>query len=96
MSDLQWLDGDNGESVDELIALDREVNHGGYGQFFVNSSREYAPIIVEAPRHIGCPKTAVITQTVLKIVLKTPTTPMTEMERLHRHPELVFGAKVTP
>src|SRR2546421_12023246 len=86
MSELQWLDGYSGQTVQQLIALERdyridslvlafeqamdqkaarvgyenltdaertilavealerEVNNGGYGQFFVNSSREYAPI----------------------------------------------------
>jgi len=29
-------------------ALEREVNNGGYDQFFVNSSREFARIIVGA------------------------------------------------
>jgi Protein of unknown function (DUF1553)/Protein of unknown function (DUF1549)/Domain of unknown function (DUF4375)/Concanavalin A-like lectin/glucanases superfamily/Planctomycete cytochrome C len=116
MPERQWLDGYNGETVDELIALEgkyrtdslvlafeqamdqkaaregddkltneervilaiealeREVNNGGYGQFFVNSSREYAPIIVDALRRIGCPKTAEITQTAMKVVQKTPMT----------------------
>jgi hypothetical protein len=50
------------------------VNNGGYGQFFVNSSREYAPIIVDALRRIGCSKTAVITQKALKIVQHAPMT----------------------
>jgi len=57
-----------------IEALEREVNNGGYGQFFVNSSREYAPIIVNALRVIGCPKTAEITQSALKIVQETPMT----------------------
>ena len=116
MPDLRWLEGYNGESVDELIALEgkcrtdslvlafeqamdqkaarigedeltaeeriilaiealeREVNNGGYGQFFLNSSREYAPIIADALRRISCPKTAEITQKALKIVQKTPMT----------------------
>ena len=116
MPELQWLDGYNGETVEELMtlegkyrtdslilafeqamdqkaarvgddglteeerfilgieALEREVNNGGYGQFFVNSSREYAPIIVNALRRIGCPKTAEITQKALMIVQKTPMT----------------------
>jgi hypothetical protein len=43
-------------------ALEREVNNGGYAQFFVNSSHEYAPIIVDALLRIGCPATAKITQ----------------------------------
>jgi hypothetical protein len=113
---LKWLDGYNGETVDDPIALEgkyrtdslvvafeqamnkkaarvgegkltdeervilaiealeREVNNGGFGQFFVNSSREYAPFIVDALRRIGCPKTAAITQNALTIVQKTPLT----------------------
>ena len=43
-------------------ALEREVNNGGYDQFFVNSSREFAPVIVDALQRIGCKKTANITQ----------------------------------
>lgn len=42
--------------------LEREVNNGGYSQFFFNSSNEYAGSIVAALRAIGCPKTADITQ----------------------------------
>jgi hypothetical protein len=57
-----------------IEALEREVNNGGYGQFFVNSSRDYTPIIVDALRRIGCPKTAEITKKALKIVQKTPMT----------------------
>jgi hypothetical protein len=43
-------------------ALEREVNNGGYDQFFVNSSREFAPTVVGALQHIGCKKTATITR----------------------------------
>lgn len=57
-----------------IEALEREVNNGGYGQFFVNSSREYAPIIVDALRSIGCPETAEITQKAFMIVQKNPMT----------------------
>jgi hypothetical protein len=39
-------------------ALEREVNNGGYSQFFFNSSNEWAGTIVAALRAIGCPKTA--------------------------------------
>ena len=39
-------------------ALEREVNNGGYRQFFSNSSSEWADTIVAALRAIGCPKTA--------------------------------------
>jgi hypothetical protein len=54
-------------SEDERIvlaveALEREVNNGGYSQFFLNSSSEYAGIIVDSLRRVGCPVTAGITQ----------------------------------
>jgi hypothetical protein len=38
--------------------LEREVNNGGFSQFFLNSSGEFAPIIERALRAIGCPRTA--------------------------------------
>lgn len=44
-----------------VTALDREVNSGGYGQFFSNASGEYVPIIVNSLLSIGCPETANIT-----------------------------------
>jgi Domain of unknown function (DUF4375) len=46
-------------------ALQREVNNGGYSQFFINSSREYAPMIVDALTLIGCPGTAEATSKAL-------------------------------
>jgi Domain of unknown function (DUF4375) len=68
-------------------ALEREVNNGGYSQFFVNSS-EFAPTIVEALERIGCKKTATITQRAIKalgiseVTTKTIDTAMaTEDER---------------
>ena len=45
-----------------VMALDREVNNGGYDQFFVNSSRRFVPIIVDSLRRIGCAATAAITE----------------------------------
>jgi len=45
-----------------IEALEREVNNGGYSQFFLNSSNEFVDVIEEALRAIGCPKTATITQ----------------------------------
>ena len=45
-----------------VMALEREVNNGGYSQFFVNSSRQYAPIIVSALQTIGCDATAALTR----------------------------------
>jgi hypothetical protein len=45
--------------------LEREVNNGGYSQFFGNSSGEFAPVIESALRAIDCPKTADITRDAL-------------------------------
>ena len=45
-----------------IEGLEREVNNGGYAQFFANSTNEFAPIIVESLLRVGCPKTAEITQ----------------------------------
>jgi hypothetical protein len=42
-------------------ALEREVNNGGYGQFFANASGQYTAIIVDALLVIGCPETANVT-----------------------------------
>ena len=42
--------------------LEREVNNGGYVQFFSNSSGEFTPFIEAALRAIDCPKTADITR----------------------------------
>ena len=44
-----------------IEALEREVNNGGYGQFFGNSSNEYANTIVAALHRIGCAQTATVT-----------------------------------
>lgn len=48
-----------------IEALEREVNNGGYGQFFLNSSNEFAATVVEALQRIGCPATALVTQRAL-------------------------------
>jgi hypothetical protein len=63
--------GEDDLSEEEIIvlaieALEREVNNGGYSQFFVNSSREYTPIIVHALLRIDCPKTVEITKNAIK------------------------------
>ena len=43
-------------------ALEREVNNGGYHQFFSNSSKELAPHIVRALNDISCTRTVQVTQ----------------------------------
>jgi Domain of unknown function (DUF4375) len=94
-----WLDGYNGETTEELLALEdshridslvlafeeaiqrkegpiskeeryvlavegleREVNNGGYEQFFINSSREFVDVIEEALLATGSPMTAAVTK----------------------------------
>jgi hypothetical protein len=43
-----------------IQALQREVNNGGYHQFFINSSADYIHGIVAALMRIGCPEQAAI------------------------------------
>ena len=50
------------EYVLAVEGLEREVNNGGYAQFFTNSSNEFAAVIESALRAIDCPKTADITR----------------------------------
>ena len=49
-------------------SLEREVNNGGYHQFFINTSREFAGLIVEALREIGCSNCAAITEDALAVL----------------------------
>jgi hypothetical protein len=54
-------------SIEETIvlaveALEREVNNGGFSQFFINSSCVYTPLIVDALRRIVCPVSANIAE----------------------------------
>ncbi len=46
-------------------AVEREVNNGGFDQFFFNDSRVHAPAIVEALVRIGCATTATIARDAL-------------------------------
>jgi hypothetical protein len=48
-----------------VLGLDREVNNGGYRQFFTNSSRRFAPVIVNHLVVMGCTDLAEITQDAL-------------------------------
>ena len=49
-------------------SLEREVNNGGYDQFFRNSSREFSGLIVDALREIGCGNCAAITEDALSVL----------------------------
>ena len=43
-----------------IWAVESEVNNGGFSQYFVNSSCETVPFVVEALETIGAPKTGEI------------------------------------
>jgi uncharacterized protein DUF4375 len=49
-------------------ALEREVNNGGYDQFFGNTGAEFLDVIEEALRAIGCPETAAMTRDAIAAV----------------------------
>src|SRR5207248_5032519 len=57
-----------------IMALEREVNNGGYHQFFVNSSCQYALTVVPALESIGCGTTAALTQRALDALSLHPLT----------------------
>jgi len=45
-----------------IWAVESEVNNGGFSQYFLNSSAETAPFVVQALNAIAAPKTADICQ----------------------------------
>lgn len=55
-------------TVVAIEGLEREVNNGGFSQFFVNSSSEFVPVIVDALKAIGCPKNAVLCQRAMAVL----------------------------
>lgn len=58
-----------------IEALEREVNNGGYDQLFINLSKEYTTLFVEALKRIGCTETAELTQQAIDILgIKGPIT----------------------
>lgn len=73
-----------------IEALEREVNNGGYQQFFLNSSKEYVPIIVKALNVISCPKTAHLTQRAITEVNKNINVEDKLSELLEKFDELYF------
>jgi hypothetical protein len=54
-----------------IEALEREVNNGGFHQFFMNSSREFAPVVVASLMAIGCPRTAALAQAAIDALRAT-------------------------
>ena len=77
LSQKSVRDGAQSLTAEEHVIIgieefEREVNNGGFSQFLTNSSREYAPLIVDALLRIGCPETAELTRQALAALnLKT-------------------------
>ena len=64
--------GEDGVTEEERVVLaieelEREVNNGGYDQFFLNSSK-YAPVIVDELNRIGWSETAKLTREAIGIL----------------------------
>lgn len=57
-----------------IMALQREVNNGGYHQFFSNSSCKYALTIVPALESIGCATVAALSQRAIEALSVHPLT----------------------
>jgi Domain of unknown function (DUF4375) len=69
-------------------AIEREVNNGGYRQFFANSSHVYSLIAVDALGRIGCPETASFTKKAVEALkLKTVTPRSVQKEIAKENPE---------
>jgi hypothetical protein len=57
-----------------VLALQREVNNGGYHQFFSNSSCQYALTVVPALENIGCGEAVALTKRALDALNLRPLT----------------------
>jgi hypothetical protein len=76
------------KSILAIEALEREVNNGGYSQFFINSSSEYATSIVDSLEYVGLSKTAGITRKALEeLKIEGPITSGKIEETMHRDDE---------
>lgn len=73
--------GTSGLSAPERVvlavtAMGREVNNGGFDQFFINSSHRWAPDLVTSLRTIGCLRSASLAERALAVLgAEEPLTP---------------------
>lgn len=68
-------------------SLEREVNNGGYHQFFLNTP-EHAPFVVAALERIDCPQTARISALAISLLgLRSPFTARQVEAALDRDPD---------
>jgi len=72
-----------------VMALTREVNNGGYHQFFLNSSHRFAPIIVDSLRRIGCLTCADITARAIRAAKFDAAFPESILEEDHARDEVL-------
>ena len=71
-----------------VLALDREVNNGGYHQFFWNSSRRFSPMIVESLGASDCTAAASLTERAIAALrLKSLTVEAVEQAILEENAE---------
>ncbi len=56
------------KTVIMVEALEREVNNGGFDQFFANSSALQTAELIEALKRLGCAKAAEITQQAIDVL----------------------------
>jgi hypothetical protein len=68
-------------------ALEREVNNGGYDQFFFNSSNDYVGRIVSDLESIGCVETAKLTARAIDALGLTDINPTTVGNRVNENDE---------
>jgi hypothetical protein len=65
-------DGDEMAEAEKVVlaveAMEREVNNGGYHQFFCNSSGEFTSFLVHALEEIKCPVAASISAKAISIL----------------------------
>jgi Domain of unknown function (DUF4375) len=69
-----------------VMALEREVNNGGYHQFFLNSSHRFAAVILDYLGRIGCTATEAITGRAIA-ALELPELSAQAVSATNPHPE---------
>ncbi len=70
-----------------IEAMEREVNNGGFNQFFFNSSNEYAGELISALRQIGVPGIAEIAERALRAIGAQPNWKSEQFEEASADPE---------
>ncbi len=70
-----------------IEAMEREVNNGGFNQFFFNSSNEYAGELAAALREIGIPEIATIAERALKAIGARPDWTYEDFEEAAEDPD---------